>query len=126
MEFAISIPQVNSTPSRIERFLRRAEALPFTGAWCLDQVIGTAPALESVTTLAFAASVTKRLRLGIAVLIIAQRNPVNLAKSLSSLDVLSGGRLILGVGMGHGTQYYSAFGLTPKRGSQGFARTLKS
>lgn len=114
MEFAISIPQVNSTPDRIERFLRRAEELPFVAAWCMDQVIGTAPELESVSTLAFAAGVTTRLRLGIAVLIIAQRNPVDLAKALSSVDVLSKGRLVVGVGMGHGTRYYPAFGLAPE------------
>lgn len=114
MEFAISIPQVSSTPDRIERFLRRAEELPFVAAWCMDQVIGTAPELESVSTQAFAAGVTTRLRLGIAVLIIAQRNPVDLAKALSSVDVLSKGRLVVGVGMGHGTRYYPAFGLAPE------------
>ena len=68
--------------------------------------------LESVTTLAYAAAVTKRLRLGITVLLIAQRNPVDLAKALSSLDVLSNGRLIVGVGLGASTRFYSAYGLS--------------
>ncbi len=66
--------------------------------------------LESVTTLAYAAAITKRLRLGIAVLIINQRNPIDLAKALSSVDVLSN-RLIVGVGLGHSTKYYPAYGL---------------
>ena len=100
MEFAIAIPQTYSDPARIQRFLRRAEELPLIAAWCIEQVIGTAPVLESVTTLTYAAAVTKRLRLGIAVLLIAQRNPIDLAKALSSLDVLSNGRLIVGVGLG--------------------------
>jgi alkanesulfonate monooxygenase SsuD/methylene tetrahydromethanopterin reductase-like flavin-dependent oxidoreductase (luciferase family) len=52
--------------------------------------------------------------LGVAVLIIAQRNPIDLAKSLSSLDVLSNGRLTVGVGLGHGTKFYSAYGLAPE------------
>ena len=111
MEFSISIPQTFPDPARIQRFLKRAEELPIVGAWCIEQVIGTAPVLESVTTLAYTAAVTKRLRLGIAVLIINQRNPVDLAKALSSVDVLSNGRLIVGVGLGHSTKYYPAYGL---------------
>jgi alkanesulfonate monooxygenase SsuD/methylene tetrahydromethanopterin reductase-like flavin-dependent oxidoreductase (luciferase family) len=82
MEFAIAIPQTDPNPAHIQRFLQRAEDLPFTAAWCIEQVIGTAPVLESVTTLAYAAGLTKRLRLGIAALLIAQRNPIDLAKSL--------------------------------------------
>lgn len=112
MEFAIAIPQTYSDPARIQRFLRRAEELPFIAAWCIEQVIGTAPVLESVTTLTYAAAVTKRLRLGIAVLLIAQRNPIDLAKALSSLDVLSNGRLIVGAGLGASTQHYPAYGLS--------------
>ena len=114
MEFAIAIPQTYPDPARIQRFLRRAEELPLIAAWCIEQVIGTAPVLESVTTLTYAAAVTKRLRLGIAVLLIAQRNPIDLAKALSSLDVLSGGRLIVGVGLGASTQHYPAYGLPPE------------
>ena len=88
--------------------------LPFVAVWGIEQVIGTAPVLESVTTLTYAASVTQRLRLGIAVLLIAQRNPIDLAKSLSSLDVLSNGRLTVGVGLGQSTKFYPAYGLAPE------------
>ena len=114
MEFGISIPQTYPDPVGIERFLKRAEELPFVAVWCLEQVIGSAPLLDSVATATFAAGITKRLRLGIAVLLIAQRNPIDLAKSLSSLDVLSSGRLIVGVGLGHGTENYPAYGLIPE------------
>jgi probable F420-dependent oxidoreductase len=114
MEFGIAIPQTSPEPARIQSFLRTAEKLPFAAAWCIEQVIGTAPVLESVTTLGYAAAVTKRLRLGIAVLIIAQRNPIDLAKSLSSVDVLSNGRLIVGVGLGASPRYYPAYGLSPE------------
>ena len=114
MEFAIAIPQTYPDPARIQRFLRRADELPLIAAWCIEQVIGTAPVLESVTTLTYAVAVTKRLRLGIAVLLIAQRNPIDLAKALSSLDVLSNGRLIVGVGLGASTQHYPAYGLPPE------------
>jgi alkanesulfonate monooxygenase SsuD/methylene tetrahydromethanopterin reductase-like flavin-dependent oxidoreductase (luciferase family) len=114
MEFAIAVPQTYRDPVRIQRFLKRVEELPLVAAWCIEQVIGTAPVLESVTTLAYAAGVTKRLRLGIAVLLIAQRNAIDLAKALSSLDVLSNGRLIVGVGLGASTRFYPAYGLQPE------------
>jgi probable F420-dependent oxidoreductase len=114
MEFAIAIPQTYPDWGRIQRFFARAEQLPFAAAWCIEQVIGTAPVLESVTTLGYAAGISHRLRLGVAVLLIAQRNAVDLAKALSSLDVLSAGRLIVGVGLGASTHYYPAYGLAPE------------
>ena len=114
MEFGIAIPQWHPDTARIRRFLKRAEALPFVAAWSIEQVIGKAPVLESVTTLTYAAAITERMRLGIAVLLIAQRNPIDLAKSLSSLDVLSRGRLIVGVGLGHSAKFYPAYGLSPE------------
>jgi len=125
MEFGIAIPQTFPEPARIQSFLRRAEELPFAAAWCIEQVIGTAPVLESVTTLGYAAAVTKRLRLGIAVLIIAQRNPIDLAKTLSTVDVLSNGRLIVGVGLGASARYYSAYGLSPEGRVTRFSENLE-
>ena len=114
MEFGIAIPQTNLDPARLKKFLKRADELPFAAAWSLEQVVGSAPMLDSVATLTFAAGITQRLRLGVAVLLIAQRNPIDLAKELSSLDVLSNGRLIVGVGLGHSTESYPAYGLSPE------------
>jgi probable F420-dependent oxidoreductase len=114
MEYSISIPQTYPDPARIQKFLKRAEELPFVAAWCLEQVIGSAPTLESLATVTYAAALTKRLRLGVAVLIITQRNPIDLAKSLASLDVLSNGRLNVGVGLGQNTKFYPAYGLSPE------------
>jgi len=45
MEFAIAMPQTYPDPVRIQRFLKRAEDLPFVAAWCIEQVIGTVPNL---------------------------------------------------------------------------------
>jgi len=114
MQYAIAIPQTYPDRVRLRRFLQRAEELPLAAAWCIEQMIGKAPVLESVTTLAYAAAVTERLRLGVAVLLIGQRNPIDLAKSLSSIEVLSNGRLIVGVGLGGSTSYYPAYGLAPE------------
>jgi probable F420-dependent oxidoreductase len=125
MDFAIAIPQTYPDPTRIQSFLRRAEELPFVAAWTIEQVVGTIPVLESVTTLAYAAGITKRVRLGIAVLLIAQRNPIDLAKALSCLDVLSNGRLIVGVGLGASTRLYPAYGISPEGRVSRFRENLE-
>ena len=58
------------------------------------------PILDPVVTLTFLAAQTRHILLGTGIIILPQRNPLVLAKELASLDVLSGGRLILGIGVG--------------------------
>lgn len=122
---AVSIPQTfPSGPidaERIRRYLTRAEALGFTGAWVVEQVVGTIPSLEPVELLTFAAAVTQRLRVGAAVLLTALRTPLHTAKSLATLDQLSGGRLDVGVGLGGQPAVYPAFGLSAERRAARFA-----
>jgi probable F420-dependent oxidoreductase len=59
------------------------------------------PILDPVVALTFLAAHTSRIRLGTGIIILPQRNPLVLAKELASLDVLSGGRLLCGVGIGY-------------------------
>jgi probable F420-dependent oxidoreductase len=68
--------------------------------------------LEPITTLSVIAGMTSRLRLGTNIVIAALRRPVVFAKSTSTLDVLSGGRLDLGVGVGWQSEEYDAAGLS--------------
>ena len=122
---AVSIPQTFPSgpidPERIRRYLARAEALGFTGAWVVEQVVGTIPSLEPIDLLTFAAAVTQRLRVGAAVLLTALRTPLHTAKSLATLDQLSGGRLDVGVGLGGQPAVYPAFGLSAERRAARFA-----
>jgi probable F420-dependent oxidoreductase len=67
--------------------------------------------LEPVTTISVLAGMTTNLRLGTNILIAALRRPVTIAKSLSTLDVLSGGRIDIGVGVGWQKEEYEAAGL---------------
>src|ERR1700733_9373109 len=67
--------------------------------------------LEPFTTLAFLAAATKTVRLGTAICLLAQRNPVYAAKEISNLDWLSGGRVDLGIGVGWLREEYEAVGV---------------
>ena len=78
----------------------RMEAAGFDSIWAGDHVSFHIPILESLTLLSFAAAVTERVRLGTSVYLVPLRHPTTSAKVISSLDVLSGGRVSLGIGVG--------------------------
>jgi len=80
--------------------VRRVEALGFDSVWCGDHVSFNLPLYESLTLLASYAPITERIKLGSAVYLLALRPPAVAAKVTATLDALSGGRLIFGVGVG--------------------------
>src|SRR2546430_12342332 len=80
--------------------VRRIEELGFDSVWTGDHVSFHAPLYESLTLLAAYAPITRRLKLGVAVYLLALRSAAVAAKVTATLDVLSGGRLIFGVGVG--------------------------
>jgi len=115
--FGIPIPQVflegRADMQLIRDSLQCAEALGFDSAWTQDQVVGDVSLLECVSLMSYAAACTKRLRLGVSVIVFPIRNPVQLAKSISSLDHMSGGRVSLGIGLGPpavAKNFYRSFG----------------
>jgi alkanesulfonate monooxygenase SsuD/methylene tetrahydromethanopterin reductase-like flavin-dependent oxidoreductase (luciferase family) len=116
VRFSICIPQFvedgSFDPAALRGYLARAEALGFEGAWVQEQVLGSMPNMGSLETLAFATACTERLRLGCAVLITTLHSPVHLAKSISTLDQMSHGRIEVGVGTG-GKRMFSGFGVDP-------------
>src|SRR5262245_57463507 len=109
----------------MREFLQRAEALGFESAWVVEQVLGSASSLEAVSTLAWATAVTERVRLGSAVLLTALRSPVHLAKALATIDQLSHGRLIVGVGLGGNPKPFPAYGLPAERRVARFVEGLQ-
>jgi probable F420-dependent oxidoreductase len=116
MRFAISIPQRcpdgTFDPAAFASYLLRAEALGFESAWAMDMTFGRAPRLNALETMTFAAACPTRLRLGCSVWISPLHQPAQLAKSLSTLDQLSRGRLEIGFGSGGQYRMFSAFGIT--------------
>lgn len=110
-------------PEETTRLARLAEDLGVHGWWASDHVVlpsppaednpmdPTEPLLDPLVHLSFVAAVTERLRLGTAIIILPQRNPVVLAKQVASLDHLSRGRFTLGVGAGYLEPEMSAVGV---------------
>jgi probable F420-dependent oxidoreductase len=117
MHFAISIPQRvpdgTFEPARLRDYLTRAESLGFHSAWTQEAVLGSAPTLAPLELMTFAAACTERLRLGCAVFVSPLHNPVHLAKSISTLDQLSRGRIEVGLATGGGGRMFSAFEVDP-------------
>jgi probable F420-dependent oxidoreductase len=130
LKFGIAAPQIHMKlpvdGAEIQRYLKRAEELGFHSIWVQEQagLRAAASTLEGVSMLSYAAAVTRRLLLGAAVFLINLRNPIQLAKSLASLDQLSQGRLIVGVGLGAVTRLYQAYGLSAERRVARFIEAL--
>jgi probable F420-dependent oxidoreductase len=112
----------------IYRYAERAEALGFESLWAWDHVLlGVDPAfpiLDSITALGAVAARTRRIKLGTGVLVLPLRNPVMVAKALGSLDVISDGRLILGVAAGWYAREFDAVGVPFKARGRIFERNL--
>jgi probable F420-dependent oxidoreductase len=118
-------------PAVTRRIARRAEELGYTSWWAGEHVVLPSPRtpgspmdprdpiLDPLVHLSYVAACTETMELGTAVVILPQRNPVVLAKQVASLDVLSGGRLLLGVGAGYLEPEMTAVGvLMSERGGR--------
>ena len=120
MRIGIHLPQAGSqaTPELIRRHAIRAEALGLSDIWVSEHIIVPRASFprsplfyDPLLTLAWVAAVTERVRLGTSVLVLPMRHPLPLAKELATLHNLSGGRLILGVGVGWLEPEFAALGV---------------
>ncbi|HEY8838942.1 MAG TPA: TIGR03619 family F420-dependent LLM class oxidoreductase [Dehalococcoidia bacterium] len=130
MRYGFYLPTRGSvaTPATIEALVQRAEALGFHSVVISDHIVlpvtfdskypytvsGAFPsdgdALEQLALMSFVAAKTSRLRLITSVMILPHRNPVVSAKSLATIDVLSEGRVTVGVGVGWLREEFMALG----------------
>ncbi|MFQ5875258.1 MAG: LLM class F420-dependent oxidoreductase, partial [Dehalococcoidia bacterium] len=119
-----------ATPENLRLLTTLAESLGFDSAWVSDHIViptqyssqypysddgvapfsGDLPYCEPLTTLTYLAGSTQRIKLGTHVLVLPYRNPVHTAKIVATLDYLSGGRTVLGVGAGWLEEEFRAVG----------------
>ena len=111
-------------PDVAARIAQYAEAAGIESAWTGEHVVLPEPQAppsplapgdriaDPIVTLAFLAALTTRIRLGTGIIILPQRNPLVLAKELASVDVLSKGRLIFGLGIGYLKPEFDALGIS--------------
>ena len=127
VQFGIAIPQAFAGAAvdvtLIENFLRKADELGYHSVW-VQEVID-AGLLEPVSLLTYAAALTQRVRLGSAILLTTLRSPLQVAKTLSTLDNLSRGRLIVGVGLGSNTEVYPGYGIPAEKRLRRFVEGIE-
>lgn len=110
-------------PAASVRVAQAAEAAGFDSVWTAEHVVlpdpqappspanPNTPMLDPAVCLAYLAGQTSTIRLATGIIILPQRNPLVLAKEMASVDLVSGGRLILGVGAGYLHQEFGALGI---------------
>ncbi len=132
MKVGLSLPFTGDLagPEAITAYARQAEGLGYHSVWVGDHVVfpddhrsrypysatwsgpsGDTPVLDPLATLAFVSAATSRVRIGTSVLLLPLRNPVLQAKAMATLDVLSGGRTIYGLGVGWLEAEFEALGV---------------
>lgn len=131
MKVGISLPQIGPQASaeNLIRVVQRAEELGYDSAWVLERLLwpmnprepypaspdGSLPdayqtVLDPIETLTFAAAHSSRLQLGTSVLVLPYHTPIQLARRIATLDVLSGGRALVGVGAGWSRDEFESVG----------------
>lgn len=114
---------VYSTRSAITQLAQTAEECGYESLWTGEHVVAMDPQegpspvppetrmVDTVSTLAFVAGITETIKLGSGIILLAQRNPVVLGKELAGIDVLSEGRLLVGVGVGYVPKEFEVIGV---------------
>jgi probable F420-dependent oxidoreductase len=129
MRFAIAIPQFYADgefdPAAFRAYLTRAEELGFDSAWVQEGTLNPGPQLSPIETMSYAAACTTRMRLGCAVFVSTLHSPVHLAKSITTLDQLSRGRIDVGLGYGGRGRPFAAFGADPARSVARFTEGIE-
>jgi len=120
--FGFNIGAIDN-PDSMERVVTSAEQLGYESVWTGEHVILIDPQqrpspvrpetnfVDTIASLAFAAAKTEHIKIGSGIILLPQRNPIVLAKELASLDVLSKGRLLFGLGVGYVPGEFEALGI---------------
>jgi probable F420-dependent oxidoreductase len=145
MELGIGLPTMgrDTSPEAIGRVAESAERIGLAGVWAGERLLRpaepmmigvgplplpdfTAVAYDPLETLSFVAATTRRVRLGTSVTDALFQSPIVMARRLATLDCLSGGRLMIGLGQGWMAQEFIAAGVSPKRRGAGFEEHIRA
>ena len=132
MRIGVRVPQYGSTWAELRDAAGHIERLGFDGIWVNDHLQSPGrnkrePTFDALTTLAALAPITERARLGVAVLSSSYRPPALVAKMTTILDVISAGRLVVGLGTGSDRPEHAAYGYpfgTPGERTAGLVAAL--
>ena len=115
LPIGVSIRSIRAEPGWWLESARRLEEAGFAGLWCWDHFMGrgdrTVPVVECWTILSMAAGMTERVTVAPFVFNVMNRHPALVARMASTLQIASGGRLILGIGIGGAPKEHAAYGM---------------
>ena len=115
LPIGVCLRAIRAEPAWWLESARRLDAAGYAGLWCWDHFIGrgdrTVPVVEAWTVLAMAAAQTRRVTVAPFVLNVMNRHPALVARMASTLHIASGGRLILGIGIGGAPAEHAAYGM---------------
>ena len=115
LPIGVVIRAIRAEPGWWLESARRLDEAGYAGLWCWDHFMGrgdkTVPVVEAWTTLAMAAAMTRQVTVAPFVLNVMNRHPALVARMASTLQIASGGRLILGIGIGGGKAEHEAYGI---------------
>ncbi|MCB0000339.1 MAG: LLM class flavin-dependent oxidoreductase [Anaerolineales bacterium] len=107
----------------LREYVARVEALGvYDSVWVTESILGKVLVLEPISFLSYVTALTTRVRLGVSVMLLTLRNPIQLAKAVATLDFMSDGRFNFGIGMGHGQE--ATFGYARERRAARFEESL--
>src|SRR5438552_14875431 len=113
----MSLPHRSPDPidmTAVREVAQRAEALGFRDLWVTENAVDHVYSFDPAVVLTYAGAVTTKIRLGVAVSVLPVRNPIHVAHQVATLDYVSNGRAILGVGLGR-DHHYAEFQIPTER-----------
>jgi probable F420-dependent oxidoreductase len=122
----MSLPHRSPDPidmAAVRSVAQRSEALGFSDLWVTENTIDRVFSFDPIVALTYAAAVTSRIRVGISVMVLPLRSPIHVAHAMATLDYMSGGRAILGVGLGR--EHYEQFGVPTERRVRRFLEQIE-
>jgi probable F420-dependent oxidoreductase len=123
----ISLPHRSPDPIEVavvRQVAQRAETLGFRDLWVTENTLDHVSCFDALTLLTYVAALTTTIRLGVSVLVLPAHSPIHVAHRVATLDCLSGGRAVLGLGLGR-EHHYTAFQIPRERRVRRFREAVE-